>query len=427
MLGWLDPAVESGHGPRGRFVCEGVVMPASMLGRVARYGVSTLRDSREDRLTAICAALFESPHCEGLARHIALGWLEHASEQPSVTHAGRFSDLYNVLASNELVWSCEPATQIWFANEEGARRPDLGLRFSGRTESGIAEQVLLWVEVKHGTAPHTGQLQAYVDELRAIGIPGAVLLVAPRADVLGFDDHQIPREVPILSWEETAQLVKGFELNGEVGAFLKDDFFTYLKEEGLVDPDQLTAVHLAALTNHREAVSAVGRIADIADAYLGSHWGAASGDYSERGVWQRMYPTGLELSPGSSSAISPSFSWGIWNDGGHWFRDSARRDVPMFAAGLQLTVPVTETSARAFSNHNFGLFSKELGNYRGGGGTRVYRTAYIDDTELDLLASKTLKRQGETVGRWVESAFTELRDALSALSAAHISETDDHE
>ncbi len=390
-------------------------MPASMLGRIARYGISPLRDSREDRLTEICAALFESRYCEGLARHIALGWLEHAAEQTHLTNADKFSDLHKTLASDERMWSCEPASQVWFVNEDGARRPDLAVRFIGRANDGIAEQVLLWVEVKHGTPPHSGQLQAYLDEQRALGVPSAaVVLVAPRADVMGFDDGQIPSDVPVLTWEETSELVKSFEPTGEVGAFLKDDFRMYLKEEGLVDPNQLTAAHLAALTNHREAVSAVGRMLELADAYLDRHWGTASGDYSESGVWQRMYPSGLEPSPHRPGMEGSRFSWGIWYDGGHWFRDTARRDVPLFAAGIQLGEQMTAASARTFQSHGFGLFSKEYGNYWGGGGTRVYRTAYIDDSVLDLLAAKTLREQGDALGRWVQRAFSDLRDVLSS-------------
>lgn len=54
-------------------------MQRSLLGRIARYGITGLRDPREDRLTEICAAVFGAEACEGLARHVALGWLAAAA------------------------------------------------------------------------------------------------------------------------------------------------------------------------------------------------------------------------------------------------------------------------------------------------------------------------------------------------------------
>lgn len=287
-----------------------------MLGRIARYGTLPHRDSREDRLTEICATLFDSCHLTGLARAVALGWLKHASEQAAVSDPARFDDLYKLLASDDLEWSCRVATQVWFTNDDGARRPDLALLFYGPGPN--PERVSLWVEVKHGTAPQRGQLRAYLEEQRALEMPGAaVLLLAPRADATRFDPKQIPSEVPVLTWEETAQSIASFDANGEVGEFLKRDLLKYLKEEGLVDPPQLTQAHIGALTNHREALTAVRRMVEIADTYLQKNWNAGLDEYPESGVWEHMYPPRPRASDQRPDADGSHFSWGVWYDGGH--------------------------------------------------------------------------------------------------------------
>jgi hypothetical protein len=54
-------------------------MPPSLLGRIARHGVSGLRDPRDDRLTEICAAILAAGECQRLARHVVLGWLDAAA------------------------------------------------------------------------------------------------------------------------------------------------------------------------------------------------------------------------------------------------------------------------------------------------------------------------------------------------------------
>lgn len=87
--------------------------------------------------------------------------------------------------------------------------------------------------------------------------------------------------------------------------------------------------------------------------------------------------------------------------------------MPLFAAGTQLSGAISPIAASSLQRSNFGIYSKENVNYRGGG-TRFYRTAYIDDTEPDLLSAKTLEEQGDALGRWLHAAFSDLRLALDA-------------
>jgi hypothetical protein len=235
--------------------------------------MSPLRNAREDRLTGICAAVFDSPQCAGLAHAVALGWLERATEQTGLPNPDTVRTIRDLLADPKLSWSCRTRTQLRLDTDNGARRPDLELRFSGKGPEGDTKLVVLWIEVKHGTPPHTQQLKAYADgqvELQH----AAVLLLAPREQIPTFDPGEIPDEVPRLTWEETAELVKRYQPSNAVGGFLVDELCMYLREEGLMDPDQLTPVHLVALANHHEAVRALEHLCHIADEDVSSRWNA---------------------------------------------------------------------------------------------------------------------------------------------------------
>src|SRR4051812_23353745 len=100
-------------------------MQGSLLGRIARHGVSGLRDPREDRLTEICAALFAAPQCEGMALHVARGWLVAATED-----VPGFAARTEALLDPERAWSCKVETQVRFDSEDGPRCPDLALWFT---------------------------------------------------------------------------------------------------------------------------------------------------------------------------------------------------------------------------------------------------------------------------------------------------------
>lgn len=155
----------------------------SLIGRIAKYGVSPVRDAREDRLTEIWAAIFNSDHCAGFARHVALDWLGSAARDASVADRHRLRALAKMLGQDGS-WRCRVETQVPATLEEERRRPDLELTFTGPAS------VPIWVEVKNGTAPHNEQLFAYGRIQEHLGLkPAAVLLVAPRNTSL----RSIPR------------------------------------------------------------------------------------------------------------------------------------------------------------------------------------------------------------------------------------------
>jgi hypothetical protein len=178
-----------------------------------------------------------------------------------------------LLADDDPGWRCEIRTQSRIEVGGEARRPDLELGFSRHGSDGRVETVVLWVEVKHGTGPQSQQLQAYVDAQRARRLGHAtVLLIAPRADIPSFDPEEIPAEVPVLTWQETAQKLAAYPPPDDVARYLAVEFCAHLKEEGLMDPEQLSPVHLVALASYREALNALDRICDIAAEEVSRRW-----------------------------------------------------------------------------------------------------------------------------------------------------------
>lgn len=391
-------------------------MCASLLGRIARYGVSPLRNAREDRLTAMCAALFDSPHCAGLAHGVALGWLERAAEQAELPNVDVVRTMRDLLADPELSWTCRTQTQLRFDTEDGARRPDLELRFTGNNPDGGAEPVvLLWIEVKHGTSPHTQQLKAYVNgQPKGEGLHDAVLLLAPREQIPTFEPGEIPDEVPRLTWEATAELVKRHRPSNAIGCFLVAELRLYLREEGLMDPEQLTPVHLVALANHHEAVQALEHICHIADEDVIRRWNArTSHDWAPRrgnpSVSWWTYPMHSRESKRLVDAGPWYCEWQYMRSTADQFTDG-RPGVPCFVAGMtaeaaaRAAVALSETTRKRLKQAGFDIVLAA----GSGGYDRVWCRAYPED----VLAGPDLGRQGKALASWIIHAFTTLSTAL---------------
>ena len=207
-------------------------------------------DPHEDRLTEVCAAVLVNDHCAGLAGHVALDWLTAALKDTRITIKEPLGDIRDLLADDGAAWACTVRTQLELKTPEGRKRPDLELSFA--REGDRPENVTLWVEVKHGTKPHSRQLWAYLENLRRLrGSHNSVLLLlAPRTKLPSFDPDEIPDEVPQLTWEVTASSIKSFDTAEPVGRFLRDQLFDYLREEKLVDPGPLTPVYLESFATY---------------------------------------------------------------------------------------------------------------------------------------------------------------------------------
>ena len=391
-------------------------MNRSLLGRIARYGVSGVRDAREDRLTEIAAGVFAAEPCADAARHLAVGWFEAAAEMASEGPARqRLAGMRGLLDDETAAWSCSVSTQIPFRTSEGWRRPDLELRF---TSAACREVIVLWVEVKHGTAPHTRQLEAYAAEQRRRNLDNAaVFLIAPRADYTWFDDAEIPREVPRLTWEQTAERLKSYTAPGPVGRFLVDDLLTYLDEEGLMDPQRLSSNHVIALVEHRTAFAALLRVCEIAAHLVEQHWN----DMVDADTWPttrpREYWWTYESGP-RSEASRPrsgpfSWSWQLLPDSAYLLTDG-RSGVPCFLTGVtgkQGSLAGLSTSMRdRLREVDFQVLGP--GETNSQDWDYVVRRAYPDDS-TGVLAGPDLKGQGAALAEWIEQGF---RDAHRVLA-----------
>ena len=117
---------------------------------------------------------------------------------------------------------------------------DLELRF-GRELASMSEDVVVWVEIKHGAHPHHLQLSNYLQDIRELGVrAGGVVLLAPRRSYPFVPEP--PAEVVQQTWQRAAGRCRRWHTDSEVEKFLVDEFLAYLKEESLMDPEAHHAV-----------------------------------------------------------------------------------------------------------------------------------------------------------------------------------------
>jgi hypothetical protein len=394
---------------------------SDLFARIARHGISGDRDPREDRLTEICAALFESPHCRDLARQVAIAWLRQAEttepEGPAAVAAARLRQL---LADDAPEWSCDVATQVHTVVGDETRRPDLELVFQAQT--GTAPEVSIWVEVKHGTAPHHRQLWSYVEAQRVQG--GIVLLVAPRSSY-PFPEEELPPAVPQLTWERTATAISKCNPGDVVGQFLVDELCAYLKGEGLMDPDRVTPLHMVALANYREALRTLEALWNATAEKMPELWSTAVAPYeSGRGDGGTVsdkhwgYPTSRSSEP-SLRLSEPWETWGLyWGriiDSAQILRDG-RPGVALLFAGVGTErqgslAALGEDRQDRLRNLRFRLLDARSAKTSN---EHIWRVAYPED----LLAGGDLDAQATQLADWVVDAFTEVRAVLIEDSVA---------
>lgn len=213
-------------------------MSKPFFGRLARRPVREGVDEHENRLTEVLAAVIGSEACSGLALSLVRAWLQAAEEQ--LPEEPVFRRLRERVSDETFIVLVRTEVPIVVATRE--RRVDLELKLI--PEDG--PPLRLWVEVKHGTAPHSRQLWSYRDALKARDGDGVVLLVAPRMDLARFDQDQIPPDVPRLTWQDTAQVLEHYTRSSPIERFLVDELCNYLREEGLMDPERVSPEHLIA-------------------------------------------------------------------------------------------------------------------------------------------------------------------------------------
>ncbi len=384
-----------------------------LIARIARHPVSPDRNDKEDRLTEICAAIFDSEPCRDLAWHITTAWLDAAQSKRPPADNGRLARLRSRLGNDPRAWRCQARTQV--RTKDSLRRPDLELWFTESDQEGAGKPIVICVEVKHGSTPHTRQLQAYMDSFMDRGIQDwVVLLLAPRSMYSHppFDPDQVPDAVPRLTWQQTAAILNGYNPTNCVDRFLVDELRRYLREENLSDPEQLTPLHLVALANYREAGDALDRLCEIAADAVNEGWTkTASGQYPEqapRERWWEYAPAGR--TPLASETDSPwDWSWNLLIDSASVLRDG-RPGAPCFTAGATTSVPgsVARLNDREerLRDAGFRVLSRDDTHSRKN--EYLWRVAYPED----VLSGPDLAAQGDTLAQWVGSALTEVRAVL---------------
>lgn len=376
----------------------------SLFGRVTRYRPRADYDQRENRLTEVMAGVLEQT--DDMALELARSWLR---PQPRDAQArdGDHGDPWvgaRAALDEDGVALRGVQTQRY---TRGGWFVDLELRFGQRLAS-RAEEVVIWVEAKHGVSPHENQLQNYLTDIAQLGVGAwAVVLLAPR-DYYPFVPEP-PVDVPQRTWQETARTVADWSAPSEVDGFLRDELAAYLREEGLMDPEAITPLHLTALAERRRAEEAVASACEIASGYIARHWNKRESHCSARTGGPELYGIGYwetyPQAPREASAADWSPAWWDWNlmEDDREVEDS-RGGVPVFVSGLCVErgdpyITGTEGAAweaRLADSHGF----VSLAN----GWDRFVRVAYPEE----VLIGRTLQQQGERLGAWIVEGYQAL-------------------
>lgn len=383
-------------------------MRQSLFRRVTRYTPGASLDPRENRLTEATAAVLE--RVDGLAHAVASALLDDACTGDPAAPL----DPATSMRRRELHADCrrlrDPhvAVRTQVATPRG-RFVDLELLLRPPAGQG-GRGVLLWVEVKHGAGLHGDQLDAYVEEIEtahpAAEVGRLVTVLAPRSGIAGLG--AVPGCVAVTSWQQLAVAIAAFDggsLSGEQ-RFLLGEYLSYLREEGLMDPDGLTASSALALMDANAAGAAAAAICAVADRWIDARWGergthlTAGGRAAVPAFGLRYWahhaprPTGAH---GGLDLNGAWLEWGLRNTRELDYLDEARGSWA-FVAGITVTGKAQAHGDRAWMAR---LISSGFSFVWIGGWYRMVRLKYPDE----LLGATTLEGQGELLGRWVVDAF----------------------
>lgn len=375
------------------------------LGRVTRYVASGDREPREDRLTEITAAVLE--RVPGLGRELALGWLAPRSGADHESPSKETDGLHYALRALPSDTPVSTATQRTIPH----RRVDLELRFRDpETNSQVA---VIWVEAKHGTDPHSGQIPAY---RLYCPQPGAVVLLTTR-DRLPADPDECPRGVPQRSWHATAQRARQFArrvtLDDPVAAWLLQEWLLYLEEEGLVDPESLGPEHMTALTHYAAAEDALAPLCATAMVTVSASIGR---DVNQLGEDAPRGGLNYWASWGMTDTDHEQPRWdGAWFDWKIVRSTGLAHGIPaghvFVMAGLSKPKPGEFTSSAPdwYDDLRRGIASDSgpvvFHRWRGDC-ERLQRVAYLHQ----IVRGDTLEQQGRELGAWIIETFETLRE-----------------
>jgi len=292
-------------------------------------------------------------------------------------------------------------------------RVDLELWFSPEADA-WSDAVVVRVEVKHGSDPHSDQLRTYQRTLPATSGPHAVVLLASRAKLPYEYGREVPSSVPQRSWQQTARLIAKQSTEDPVQDWLRDEFCTYLREEQLMDPEALRPEHLTALAYMDEATTSLALVTERASEYLRSAdaLGAPSAeDHAPRAPFGIGYSGWWYEPPGWDTS-----RWkGAWFDWGTQRSNAAAgMTSPFMYAGLSIEKPASfETAGPDWqSGLERGVRADDVGRgetiaFRAWTTRHEHRLRRVARPQ-DVLRGATLEEQGDNLARWVEQTFRAL-------------------
>lgn len=266
-----------------------MAVTTSLFKRVTKFVPRELGNPRENRLTEVFASVLE--RVPGLGRSLVEIWL-----CPDETRDGHHERAPSSAAAawervRQMADDGVPlvATQLHVPGGF----VDLELRFPGDT--GVRrDDVVIWVEIKHGTEPHSGQVSTYLDALAArhtsFGGVGAMVLLDQRHKLPYTDQTEVPLSVAQRSWEQAGREVQRFAAPDDVSGWLCEQLLSYLQEENLMDPVALGPEHLTALAYAGQANKALEAICERAADHITRRFrtptdtGPRKGYYGE-GYW----------------------------------------------------------------------------------------------------------------------------------------------
>jgi hypothetical protein len=241
-----------------------------------------------------------------------------------------------------------------------------------------------------------------------------VLLLAPRQDY-PFEPAQVPDEVVQLRWQDTARIIREWSTDDPVGRFLLAELTAYLREEDLVDPEDLKHDHLVALEVHHEALNALERVCELAATRVDSQWneGDGPGQWGPRVVKERWWTYPPYPREPAAQGVDLDDAWGLaWQlifDGSYLFRD--RSASPVFSVGMTADTPGSIEALRSGHQRRLeeaGFELLPLGTTTSPKNEYVWRVADLGD----VLSGGPLEGQADLLAAWVVNAFTDLTRAL---------------
>lgn len=388
---------------------------SSLFRRVTRYSVASSLDPSENRLTEVTAAVLEQ--VDGLAQAVAASLLGAGAEdalrrgltEGEIARRDSLLRLVRGPAADRVDVRTQVTTSHGgFVDLEILLRPKVG-----STEPGL----LVWVEVKHGADLHGNQLDAYVRDIASRPVPDyverVVVLLGPRG--WAPDQDQVPPDVVMADWQGVGRLMSAAADAVSYPAeqhWLLTEYVRYLKEEGLTDPDALTAASALALMEFHAAGAAVAGICEHADALLQDDWGdrgahqtvgrAKPAPAFGRGYWANR-DTHRRGGTGSPTWRGAWFEWGLRDTSQMYYFDDARGSWAFMAGATLIT---RDNPTKLEDNHEW-LAARLADGFHYFGLDDYYRLARLRYPD-EVLAKTTLQDQGRELGRWAFDAFAAL-------------------